>query len=243
MMGNNLVKEEDIDQAVISKTDGSIIILPKDQFVIERNKQSMEHIKNKAKAACIQCTLCTEYCPRYLNGHKLEPHRIMRALAYEEVDSAEIFKSAQLCCLCGICELYACPMELSPRLVNEYYIEKVNEKYESSKTEYEPHIMREYRKIPTDRQISRLDLRRFNHQELYEMTELEVEEVKIPLSQHIGAPAELVVEKGQQVEKGSLIAEAKKEALSANIHASISGKVISADKDYVVIRRIVEVVL
>ncbi len=243
MMGDNLVEEDEIDNAVITKTDGSIIILPKDQFVIERNQQSMEHIKNKAKAACIQCTLCTEYCPRYLNGHGLEPHRIMRALAYEEVDSAEIFKSAQLCCLCGICELYACPMALSPRLVNEYYIEKVDEKYESSKEESQPHPMREYRKIPTDRQIARLDLTKYNHQELYDTKELDVDEVSIPLSQHIGAPAELIVEKGQKVERGDLIAKAKEGALSVNIHASISGTVIKADENRVTISRSAEVVL
>jgi len=243
MMGNNLVEKEDIDNAVITKTDGSIIILAKDQFVIERNQQSMEHIKNKAKAACIQCTLCTEYCPRYLNGHDLEPHRIMRALAYEEVDSAEIFKSAQLCCLCGICELYACPMALSPRLVNEYYIEKIDEKYESSKQDYQPHPLREYRKIPTDRQIARLDLTKYNHQELYEPLELEVDEVKILLSQHIGAPAELAVSKGQKVERGDLIGRAKENSLSVNIHASISGTVKEADNTKVIISRSAEVVL
>jgi Na+-translocating ferredoxin:NAD+ oxidoreductase RnfC subunit len=243
MMGDNLVEKEDIDNAVITKTDGSIIILPKDQFVIERNQQSMEHIKNKAKAACIQCTLCTEYCPRYLNGHGLEPHRIMRALAYEEVNSAEVFKSAQLCCLCGICELYACPMGLSPRLVNEHYIEQIDEKYERSKTEAEPHPMRKYRKIPTERQIARLDLNKYNHQELYESVELEVNEVIIPLSQHIGAPAELAVSVGQKVERGDLIGRAKENALSVNIHASISGKVKKADNTKVIISRSAEVVL
>ncbi len=243
MIGDNLVEKEEIDNAVITKTTGSVIILAKDQFVIERNQQSMEHIKNKAKAACIQCTLCTEYCPRYLNGHGLEPHRIMRALAYEEINSAEVFKSAQLCCLCGICELYACPMGLSPRLVNEYYIEKVDEKYESSKTEYKPHPMREYRKVPTDRQIARLDLTRYNHQELYDLVELEVNEVTIPLSQHIGAPAELNVSEGQKVERGDLIGRAKENALSANIHASISGTVKKADYTKVIITRSAEVVL
>ncbi|MFP4020904.1 MAG: 4Fe-4S dicluster domain-containing protein [Halanaerobium sp.] len=243
MMGNNLVEKDEIDNAVITKTDGSIIILPRDQFVIERNQQSMEHIKNKAKAACIQCTLCTEYCPRYLNGHGLEPHRIMRALAYEEVDSAEVFKSAQLCCLCGICELYACPMALSPRLVNEYYIEQADEKYESSKTEYEVHPMREYRKIPTDRQIARLDLNKYNHQPLHDLVELEVDEVIIPLSQHIGAPAELAVSEGQMVERGDLIGRARENALSVNIHASISGIVKKVDNNNVIISKSAEVVL
>ena len=44
------------------------------------------------------------------------------------------------------------------------------------------------------------------------------------LSQHIGAPAEPVVEVGEQVFAGQLIAKAKG-FVSANIHASVSGKI------------------
>lgn len=49
-------------------------------------------------------------------------------------------------------------------------------------------------------------------------------EVVIPLSQHIGAPATPVVEVGQRVLKGQLIAEASG-FISANIHSSVSGTV------------------
>ena len=50
------------------------------------------------------------------------------------------------------------------------------------------------------------------------------EKVAIPLSQHIGAPAEPIVEAGDKVEKGECIADFK-EGLSAKIHASIGGTV------------------
>lgn len=49
-------------------------------------------------------------------------------------------------------------------------------------------------------------------------------EVVIPVSQHIGAPAKPVVEIGQRVLKGQLIAEAAG-FISANIHSSVSGTV------------------
>lgn len=49
-------------------------------------------------------------------------------------------------------------------------------------------------------------------------------EVVIPLSQHIGAPATPVVEVGQRVLKGELIAESSG-FISANIHSSVSGTV------------------
>lgn len=239
MMGDNLIGSE-IDEAVITKTDGAVIVVPEDNFVIERNKQSMEHIKNKAKAACIQCSLCTEYCPRYLIGHQLEPHRIMRALAYDE--ESEVLKEAQICCECGICELYACPMGLSPRLVNVYFKNKIKEKFESSQEELKAHPMRDYRKIPTTRQTARLDLDKYDHQALASTIKLDVQKVKIPLKQHIGAPAVLKQKENMEVEKGDLLAEAQTESLSANIHVSLSGKIVEANEKYVIIKAKDEVV-
>ncbi|MBI4745147.1 MAG: electron transport complex subunit RsxC [Deltaproteobacteria bacterium] len=50
------------------------------------------------------------------------------------------------------------------------------------------------------------------------------EKVKIPLSQHIGAPAEPLVKVGDTVKKGQKIGEAQG-YISVPIHASISGKV------------------
>ncbi len=55
------------------------------------------------------------------------------------------------------------------------------------------------------------------------------ESVAIPLSQHLGAPAEAVVEKGDNVQTGQLIAKGQS-FISANIHASVSGKVTKIDK-------------
>lgn len=52
--------------------------------------------------------------------------------------------------------------------------------------------------------------------------------VVIPLSQHIGAPANPVVAKGDAVKTGQLIAEGKG-FVSANIHSSVSGKVSKID--------------
>ncbi|QTL98800.1 proton-conducting membrane transporter [Iocasia frigidifontis] len=235
MMGKKLTEKKEIEKAVISKTDGAVIVLPKDHYVIQRSQQEIEHIKSQAKAACIQCRSCTELCPRFLIGHHLEPHRIMRALVYSE--SVEIFKLAQLCCECGVCELYACPMGLSPRRVNSYLKNKIAEKYDGGRGDYSSHLMREYRKIPTERQVSRLNLAKYEHQLLEEKIDIRVMEVKIPLDQHIGVPAELVVKEGQIVKKGDLIGKAVNNALSANIHASLSGVVVSANQKEVIISK------
>lgn len=234
MMGQNFSQKE-AEEVVITKRDGAIIVVPKDHFIIERNKQSIKHLKNQAKAACIQCRMCTDFCPRFLIGHDLEPHKIMRALAYS--DDEEILKSAQLCCECGVCELYACPMGLSPRLVNVYYKDKIDEKYESDKENYQAHPMLDFRKIPTERQIARIDLSKYKHQQINENIKAEVKEVKIPLIQHIGAPAVKNVAVGDKVNRGDLVAKAKENSLSINIHASIAGEVVFADENEIIIKK------
>ncbi|MCD7935584.1 MAG: electron transport complex subunit RsxC [Tannerellaceae bacterium] len=54
------------------------------------------------------------------------------------------------------------------------------------------------------------------------------EQVIIPLGQHIGAPAQAIVKKGDIVKVGTLIAKAGG-FVSANIHSSVSGKVNKVD--------------
>ncbi|PVX52570.1 electron transport complex protein RnfC [Balneicella halophila] len=53
--------------------------------------------------------------------------------------------------------------------------------------------------------------------------------VTIPVSQHIGAPAKILVKRGEEVKVGQLIAESAG-FISANIYASVSGKVKKIDQ-------------
>ncbi len=54
-------------------------------------------------------------------------------------------------------------------------------------------------------------------------------QVNIPIAQHIGAPSEPVVAKGDTVKVGHLKAKSTG-FVSANIHSSVSGKVLKIDK-------------
>ncbi len=54
------------------------------------------------------------------------------------------------------------------------------------------------------------------------------EELIIPFSQHIGAPAEPCVQKGEQVKKGQVIGQAKG-FVSVPVHASTSGEVVAVE--------------
>ena len=53
-------------------------------------------------------------------------------------------------------------------------------------------------------------------------------QVVVPLSQHIGAPAVAVVEKGSEVKVGTLLGKSSG-LVSANIHSPVSGKVLKID--------------
>jgi electron transport complex protein RnfC len=53
-------------------------------------------------------------------------------------------------------------------------------------------------------------------------------QVSIPMNQHIGAPPKILVEKGDMVKVGQLIAQGEG-FISASIHSSVSGKVIKVD--------------
>ena len=66
-------------------------------------------VKRLTNTICCQCSQCTDLCPRQLLGHSLHPHRLMRVLDGQAVDSP-IAREALLCSECGICEKFACPM-------------------------------------------------------------------------------------------------------------------------------------
>ena len=53
--------------------------------------------------------------------------------------------------------------------------------------------------------------------------------VSIPIAQHLGAPATPVVQKNDIVKTGQVIAKSSG-FVSANIHSSVSGKVVKVDK-------------
>ena len=53
--------------------------------------------------------------------------------------------------------------------------------------------------------------------------------VFIPISQHLGAPATLVVKRGEEVKTGQLLAKSSG-FISANIHSSVTGKIFKIDE-------------
>ena len=217
----------------ITKTTKALLVLPKDHPQIQLRQMPLRAILRQAASACCQCQLCTELCPRYLLGHSIDPARIMRAMAHGTADTSGL-TSAMLCSECGVCDLFACPMGLSPRRVNQELKAEFARRglKNPHREEAQPRASRSGRKVPTGRLVSRLALARYDRPAPWEDVSLSPLEVTIRLKQHIGKPAQPVVEVGEQVQRGQLIAKA--DGLGANVHASIDGKVQSVDSAIVI---------
>ncbi|MGD9315614.1 MAG: 4Fe-4S dicluster domain-containing protein [Anaerolineae bacterium] len=224
----------DLTQPVTKMTSG-LLVLPRDNAVVRYMDRPRTSWVRRGMSTCDQCRDCTDLCPRYLLGHELEPHEVMRAINYGQERPSSKVTAAVLCCECRLCEAYACPLELSPMA---YYVTIKQELRAQgwrnevhNRTNLEPHSMREYRLVPTHRLIARLGLTEWGHQVCpLDEAGYSPKRVSIPLQQHIGAPARPVVGAGDKVSVGDLIAEIPQDALGANIHASIAGRVRSVDE-------------
>ena len=223
----------------ITKKNKGFIILKKDHSLIRKKSVTMEQARRVNKATCEQCRMCTDMCPRYLLGHNMQPHKMMRVLNYR-IDDTEGQKTAQLCCQCNMCELFACPAGLYPKMANLHFIEKLAEqkiRYKPEKTEFEPRRVRSYRMVPSRRLIARLGLHRFDLPAPMTDIELSPAVIRISTKQHTGAPAVPLVSAGQQVQAGQMIGKIPEGNLGAAIHTSISGRVSEVTADYIEIRR------
>lgn len=223
----------------VTKTTNAVLVLPENHLIIQKKKSKASIDLKRAAASCCQCTMCTDLCPRHLLGHPIEPHKFMQAATCKDMQKTEIFINTMFCCSCGLCELYSCMQSLSPRsLMAEYKVGlrangiKPPQGVEAKAVGPE----REYRKVPMERLMARLDLTKYDREAPLDDVVVDMKRVKIMLSQHIGAPASAVVKSGDKVEMGQVIAEPGK-GLSVAIHASISGTVTEVNDKYVIIEK------
>ena len=223
----------------VTKTTNAVLVLPENHLIIQKKKSKASIDLKRAAASCCQCTMCTDLCPRHLLGHPIEPHKFMQAATCKDMQKIEIFINTMFCCSCGLCELYSCMQSLSPRsLMAEYKVGlrangiKPPQGVEAKAVGPE----REYRKVPMERLMARLDLTKYDREAPLDDDVVDMKRVKIMLSQHIGAPASAVVKSGDKVEMGQVIAEPGK-GLSVAIHASISGTVTEVNDKYVIIEK------
>ena len=236
LMGNVAT---DLDLPVTKTTNG-IIVLPRCHALVRRKTVPIEVMLKLSRAACCQCTYCTDLCPRALLGHGIEPHRIMRQVNYGIDFPPAAAESAALCSGCGLCEVYACVMGISPCAVNKVIKNRfasAGVKPSFGKKTIAPSPMAAYRRIPSGRIAERLGIGRYAERGLWGFIETSPARVEIPLRQHVGEPAVPVVRKGERVGEGSLLAAVPGGKTGAPVHASIGGTVLLVDEERVIIGR------
>ena len=222
---------------VVTKTTTGLIILPKDHYLIKRMNRTIDSMNRIGRSACDQCSYCTEFCPRYLLGYDVQPHKVMRSLEFSQTGEAVWNQYADLCCLCGLCSLYACPEDLYPREACDQSKSELKNKgitYNQVKP-VKVHPIKEGRRVPLKQLMKKLDLTKFNVATPFNNNSPNPDNVKIMLKQHVGVPAAPVVDVGDVVKKGSLIGKVDPANLGANIHSSISGKVTEINSEYILI--------
>ncbi len=222
----------------VTKTTKGLIVLPADHVLVRSLGKDMGNMLREARTACMHCSLCTEVCPRRLIGHDMQPNKLIRIASYATPCAPDdTLTTAFLCSGCRLCE-YACIMDLQPWKLNALLKEQLGKKGVKNPHHNQPeraHPCYAYKKFPIGRLINQLGLCAYDVPAPLGDAGRSFGRVELLTRQHVGAPSEPVVEKGQAVHKGELIAAIPEGKLGANIFASIGGTVTGVGPDRIVI--------
>ena len=228
----------DLDD-VVTKTTAGLILLPREHYLVQRRTRTQPQMARIGKSACDQCSYCTEFCPRYLLGYDVQPHKVMRGLGFTLTGEARWNESAELCCACGLCTLYACPEDLYPKEACDDakgFLRAAGMKYVQQKP-VQAHPMKEHRRVPLAQLRRRLRVEQFEKETPFDSRSPSPSKVRVKFKQHAGAPAESATKVGAVVEKGQVLGKPPDHVVGANVHASIGGKVAQITSEWVEIAR------
>ncbi len=237
MMG----KLVDLEHDVVTKTTKGLLVFPENHKVIQRKKAPLSMTLKRAAAACCNCSMCTDICPRYLLGHSIQVHKVLHVATHSNVNASESFLQSTLCCGCGVCTVMGCQQMIDPQRVSmeaKGALARHGYRRSGGLAPEKPRRERAGRLIPSEKLIDRLGIRAYVKDKVERRyMEFYPEEVQIALSQHVGKPADSLVKAGDKVKRGDIIARTTADALGTTMHASIDGVVKSVDSKYIVIKR------
>jgi Na+-translocating ferredoxin:NAD+ oxidoreductase RnfC subunit len=233
MMGETV---EHFDRPV-TKTTGGIIVLPRTHHVMARKLTPPKAQHAIGKSACDQCRYCTEYCPRYLLGYAVEPHQVMRSLAFTGTGAEHWNQWASLCCACGLCTLFACPEELFPKEAcdqSKSALKATGFKW-SGPAPVEPHALRDGRRVPIKVLMRKLHLESYDHPAPRSDVQLSPARLVLPLKQSAGVAARATVRAGERVTAGQALADIPADSLGAALHAPCLATVAEVSAQHVIL--------
>jgi Na+-translocating ferredoxin:NAD+ oxidoreductase RnfC subunit len=190
------------------------------------------------KSACDQCSYCTEFCPRFLLGYDVQPHKVMRSLGFTTTGSQHWNQWGELCCACGLCTLYACPEDLFPKEACDQAKRDrraADLKYVQAKP-VRVHPLKEDRRVPLMMLRRRLKVEQYETETPFDPVEFTPDVARIKLAQHVGKPASPVVKAGERVRRGQVIGRVGAKDLGVDIHSSIDGTVAEVTDKHIEVR-------
>lgn len=224
MMGHVV---ESMDEVVTKRTK-ILLVLPNQHQLSVKRRRPRTAFEMRAISTCDQCFMCTDFCPRHGQGHRIEPHKLILMLASGAPLTQEEMAGALLCCECRTCN-YACPVHLQPAdiaiSVKHDLLKAGFKNPYHAQTEASP--FRDFHRVPLNRLEARLGLTQYDVPAPLVDTEAAFRRVTLKMSQHIGAPSRPAVARGDRVEVGDVVGEIPTGALGARVHASIAGTVTS----------------
>lgn len=235
MMGKNT---DDLDTPV-TKTDTGVVILPREHHIMQRKLKPAKTQAKIGKSACDQCRYCTEYCPRFLLGYAVEPHQVMRTLAFTGTGADYFNQWAAMCCSCGLCTLYACPEDLFPKEACDdakAEMRRQNVKW-TGPMNPKPHPMHEGRRVPIKTLTRKLHVQDYDFPAPLMTGEVVSPVLTLLLKQSAGTPCLAKVAKGDRVTAGQVVGEPAPDALGAVLHAPVDAVVREVTEQQIVLER------
>ena len=228
------------DKEVVTKTCGGLIALPDDHILIRKMTRTDTENSQIARSACDQCTDCSELCPRALLGYPIRPHKAMRTAQLVKFATTDFAISSIFCSECGLCSLFSCPEDLTPREMSiqakRFHLGNGVKPVEF-KGEPKVHPMRSMRRVSIERLLKKLGLLSYDKKAPFISTNFKFNRVSIPLKMNVGAPSEPCVSVNDRVRTGQKIANRPDGKLGVTLHASISGRVAEISDSRIVIVR------
>ncbi len=237
MMG----KLVDIENDVVTKTTKGLLIFPKTHSIIQRKKMPISMTLKRASAACCNCTMCSDMCPRNLLGYDIQVHKTVRAASHSEVNDSEAFLQSALCCGCGVCTVIGCQQMLDPQKISmeiKGSLGKHGLKRQNNKAPEKVRDIRASRLVSSAVLIDKLGIRKYVKDKVERRNvKFAPKTVYIELKQHVGKPASATVKVGDKVKIGDVVARTAYEDLGTTMHASINGKINAVTDRFIIIEK------
>ncbi len=219
MMGK-IVSEDDF----IKKQTSALIVLPMDNRAVLERLRDISHTVKKSFESCCSCEMCTMLCSRKNIGYYLRPDRILKGnLKFYDTS---IFN----CSGCGICSLYACPFDLSPRKIIDFLKKKSKGAVERNFPENA--FGGENLLIPSENLKKKLNITKYETQIEF----MKINDFSTKYEVYLPPGTRWLYEKGKKVKEGDKLNEIV-EKYGNLIHSPISGTISLVDGNKLKIKR------